>query len=145
MKSAMERMDMIVAYVDVGTSRGTTAICGTNHHTVKREVLRRLSGADAVTAEQAERAKNDWRTEHHRGRRPVRIVLMAAVGRSEDRRHAPILGRGVAESPRPVRLAITSVLAARAPATATIRPPAHDLTEKTTTEYVTNARFGTAT
>ena len=38
--------------------RGAAAICGTNHHTVKAEVLRRLSGADAMTAKQAERAKN---------------------------------------------------------------------------------------
>jgi len=58
MKSAREKMDMIAAYVDVGTYRGAAAICGTNHHTVKREVLRRLAGADAPTAKQAERAKN---------------------------------------------------------------------------------------
>lgn len=33
MKSAREKMDMIAAYVDVGTYRGAAAICGTNHHT----------------------------------------------------------------------------------------------------------------
>jgi transposase len=120
MKSAREKMDMIAAYLDVGTYRGAAAICGTNHHTVKHEVMRRLSGADAMTATQAERvkntdivcelvarrvkrtqgrisakrllpearadgytgsarnfrrlvakAKNDWRSEHHRGRRPA--------------------------------------------------------------------------
>ncbi len=58
MKSAREKMDMIAAYLDVGTYRGAAAICGTNHHTVKAEVLRRLRGADAMTAKQAERAKN---------------------------------------------------------------------------------------
>jgi transposase len=58
MKSAREKMDMIAAYVDVGTYRGAAAICGTNHHTVKREVMRRLSGAEAISAKQAERAKN---------------------------------------------------------------------------------------
>jgi transposase len=58
MKSARDKMDMIAAYVDVGTYRGAAAICGTNHHTVKREVLRRLGGADGMTAKQAERAKN---------------------------------------------------------------------------------------
>jgi transposase len=51
-------MDMIAAYVDVGTYRGAAAICGTNHHTVKREVLRRLSGVDAVAVERGGRAKN---------------------------------------------------------------------------------------
>ena len=58
MKSARERMDMVAAYLDVGTYRGAAGICGTNHHTVKQEVLRRLAGADAVPAKRAERERN---------------------------------------------------------------------------------------
>jgi Mu transposase-like protein len=49
-------MDVYAAYLDVGTFRGAAAICGTNHHTVKREVLKHLAGAQPDT--HAERAKN---------------------------------------------------------------------------------------
>ena len=120
MKSAREKMDIIAAYLDVGSYRGAAAICGTTHKTVKREIVRRLAGERAVSPKRAERArntdivdelvakrvkrtqgrisakrllpearaegytgsarnfrravakaKNDWRGEHHRGRRPA--------------------------------------------------------------------------
>ena len=38
MKSARERMDVIVAYREVGTFRGAAAMCGTTHKTVRRIV-----------------------------------------------------------------------------------------------------------
>ena len=57
MKSAREKMDMIAAYLDVGSYRGAAAICGTTHRTVKREIGRRLAG-EHPPAKQAERAKN---------------------------------------------------------------------------------------
>ncbi len=51
-------MDMHAAYLEVGSYRGAAEMCGTTPRTVKRAVLRRLSGADAQEARQAERAKN---------------------------------------------------------------------------------------
>ena len=51
-------MDMYTAYLEVGTFRGAAAICGTTPRTVKRAVLKRLSGADAQTVKHAERTKN---------------------------------------------------------------------------------------
>jgi transposase len=51
-------MDMHAAYLEVGTYRGAAEICGTNHHTVKRAVLKHLSGADARAAGRADRTKN---------------------------------------------------------------------------------------
>jgi len=51
-------MDMYAAYLDVGTFRGAAEICGTTPRTVKRAVLRRMSGVDAQAAKHAERAKN---------------------------------------------------------------------------------------
>lgn len=40
MKSAREKLDMIAAYVDVGSYRGAAAICGVTPKTVKRAVER---------------------------------------------------------------------------------------------------------
>jgi transposase len=57
MKSAREKMDMIAAYLDVGTYRGAAAMCCTTHRTVKREIQRRLAG-EGPPAQQTERAKN---------------------------------------------------------------------------------------
>jgi transposase len=51
-------MDMIAAYLDVGTYRGAAAICGTTHRTVKREISRRLAGGEVASAKKAERVKN---------------------------------------------------------------------------------------
>lgn len=52
-------MDMYAAYLDLGTLRGTAAICGANHHTFKREVLKQLVGADGPASDkQAQRTKN---------------------------------------------------------------------------------------
>jgi transposase len=58
MKSARDKMDVYAAYLDVGTFRGAAAICGTSHHTVKREVLKHLEGAGQQCDKHAERAKN---------------------------------------------------------------------------------------
>ncbi|MHB8329898.1 MAG: IS21 family transposase [Acidimicrobiales bacterium] len=58
MKSARDNMDMHAAYLDVGTYRGAAEICCTTPKTVKRAVLKRLSGADAQATRHAERAKN---------------------------------------------------------------------------------------
>jgi transposase len=58
MKSARDKMDVYAAYLDVGTFRGAAAICGTSHHTVKREVLKHLEGAGQQSEKHAERAKN---------------------------------------------------------------------------------------
>jgi len=58
MKSARERMDMIAAYLDVGSYRGAAAICGTTHRTVKAEVLRHLGGSEAQSPKRTERTKN---------------------------------------------------------------------------------------
>lgn len=44
MKSARERMDIVVAYEQVGTYRGAAALCGTTHKTVKRVIERRRAG-----------------------------------------------------------------------------------------------------
>ena len=54
MKSVRERMDMIAAYVDVGSYRGAAEICGVDPKTVKRAVERGQSPAP----ERAERARN---------------------------------------------------------------------------------------
>ena len=51
-------MDMHSAYLEVGIYRGAAEICGTTPRTVKRAVLKRLSGADAQLARHAERAKH---------------------------------------------------------------------------------------
>jgi hypothetical protein len=47
MKSAREKMDMVAAYVEVGTYRGAAALCGTTPKTIKRAVLRRDDGDPA--------------------------------------------------------------------------------------------------
>ena len=117
MKSAREKMDIVAAYVDVGSYRGAAAICGTTPKTVKLAVERHQQGvpltkraerarnydfvADLVARRvkttkgrisakrllpeaRAEgytgsarnfrrlvaKAKNDWRADNHRGRRP---------------------------------------------------------------------------
>ena len=117
MKSAREKMDMIAAYVDVGSYRGAAAMCGVTPKTVKRAVERanrteapergrRPQNTEPVADLVAERvrktqgrisakrlfpeavaagytgsarnfrrlvasAKADWRSHHHRGRRPA--------------------------------------------------------------------------
>jgi transposase len=43
-------MDMIAAYREVGTYRGAGAMCGSDHKTVKRAVLRHLAGGSATQA-----------------------------------------------------------------------------------------------
>ena len=55
MKSARNRMDMTVAFREVGTYRGAAAICGCDPKTIKRE-LARQAGEDS--AERKERARN---------------------------------------------------------------------------------------
>jgi transposase len=49
LKSARENMDMIAAYREVGTYRGAAEMCGSDHKTVKRAVLRHLHGVPAST------------------------------------------------------------------------------------------------
>lgn len=44
MKSPREKMDIVTAYVDVGSYRGAAEICGTTPKTVKRAVLRHQEG-----------------------------------------------------------------------------------------------------
>ena len=39
MKSVRERMDILAAYLEVGTYRGAAEICGTTAKTVRRKVL----------------------------------------------------------------------------------------------------------
>lgn len=56
MKSARERMDVIVAYREVGTYRGAADMCGTTHKTVKRIVEAHEVGEGPVR--RAERARN---------------------------------------------------------------------------------------
>lgn len=109
-------MDMLSAYIDVGSYRGAAELCGTTPKTVKRAVLAQQSEAGAKPAERARnydvvadivgervkktrarisakrllpearaagytgsarnfrrlvaKAKNDWRADNHRGRRP---------------------------------------------------------------------------
>ena len=55
MKSARNRMDMTVAFREVGTYRGAAAMCGCDPKTIKRE-LARQAGDDG--AERKERARN---------------------------------------------------------------------------------------
>lgn len=52
MKSARERMDILLAYREVGTFRGAAAICGTTPKTVRRAVQRHDAGG-AVPARAA--------------------------------------------------------------------------------------------
>ena len=44
MKSARERMDIVVAFEQVGTYRGAAALCGTTHKTVKRVIEANRAG-----------------------------------------------------------------------------------------------------
>ncbi|MHB1499215.1 MAG: IS21 family transposase [Acidimicrobiales bacterium] len=53
MKTEREDMDMVAAFNDVGSYRGAAAICGVDHKTVKRALLRAMSLA---TGEQPERS-----------------------------------------------------------------------------------------
>jgi transposase len=55
LKSARSRMDMTVAFREVGTYRGAAAMCGCDPKTIKRE-LARQAGEDS--AERKERARN---------------------------------------------------------------------------------------
>ena len=101
MKSARERMDIIAAYREAGTYRGAAQIAGTTHKTVKRVIDRhqagggkpervektqgRISAKRLLPAARAAgyagsdrnfrrlvaAAKQAWRREHHRGRRPA--------------------------------------------------------------------------
>ncbi len=57
MKSARENMDMVAAYVDVGSYRGAAVICDTTPKTVRRAVLRH-QGGDEPSPRRAERARN---------------------------------------------------------------------------------------
>ena len=50
MKSEREHMDMIAAYNDVGSYRAAAAICGVDHKTVKRAVLRQRSATSPKRA-----------------------------------------------------------------------------------------------
>jgi len=87
MKSVRETMDMHAAYLEVGSYRGAAEICGTTPRTVKRAVLKRLSGVDAQAARHAERAKNtdvvrdvvDKRVKSSQGRISAKRLLPAAV------------------------------------------------------------------
>ena len=75
-------MDIIAAYREAGTYRGAAEIAGTTHKTVKRVIGRHEAGAakperaargrnyDGVAALVAD-AKQAWRRDHHRGRRPA--------------------------------------------------------------------------
>lgn len=56
MKSAREKMDMVAAYLDVGSYRGAAEMCGTTPKTVKRAVLRHQEGT--ASPKRAERARN---------------------------------------------------------------------------------------
>ena len=56
MKSARERMDVIVAYREVGTFRGAAEMCGTTHKTVRRIV--EGGGADGGRPRRPEQAHN---------------------------------------------------------------------------------------
>jgi hypothetical protein len=57
LKSAREDMDMIAAYREVGSYRGAAEMCGSDHKTVKRAVLRHLLGAPG-TQEKTECVRN---------------------------------------------------------------------------------------
>lgn len=114
MKNARERMDIVSAYREVGSSRGAAAMCGTTHKTVQRVIAAHQAGqgqgpvrtvrarnydqvAERVRATQGRisakrllpaartagfggsarnfrrlvaEAKQAWRREHSRGRRP---------------------------------------------------------------------------
>ena len=50
-------MDIIAAYLEVGSYRGAAAICGTTHRTVKRAVLKREE-RDTTSEKSAERKRN---------------------------------------------------------------------------------------
>ncbi len=56
LKSARERMDVIVAYREVGTFRGAAGMCGTTHNTVRRIV--EGGGAGGGLPRRGERAHN---------------------------------------------------------------------------------------
>lgn len=58
MKSAREKMDMVAAYLEVGSYRGAAAICGTTPRTVKREVQRRVGQELRAHQVAAERRRN---------------------------------------------------------------------------------------
>ena len=51
-------MDMIAAYREVGSYRGAAEMCGSDHKTVKRAVLRHLLAAPATDQERTERVHN---------------------------------------------------------------------------------------
>ena len=56
MKTEREDMDIVATFNDVGSYRGAAAICGVDHKTVKRALLRAVERA---TGEQAERAARE--------------------------------------------------------------------------------------
>jgi transposase len=57
LKCEREDMDMIAAYREVGSYRGAAEMCGSDHKTVKRAVLRHLMGAPRPE-ERPERVRN---------------------------------------------------------------------------------------
>ena len=53
-------MDIVTAFEQVGTYRGTAVLCGTTHKTVKRVIDANRAGAGVG-------ASTRWRAEHRRG------------------------------------------------------------------------------
>ncbi|GAC1364844.1 MAG: hypothetical protein NVSMB32_07770 [Actinomycetota bacterium] len=51
-------MDMIAAYREVGSYRGAAEMCGSDHKTVKRAVLRHLLAPTTTPQQRAERVRN---------------------------------------------------------------------------------------
>ncbi len=78
-------MDLIAAYREVGTYRGAAAMCGSDHKTVKRAVLRHMAGGTAPPA-RPRRARNyddvsgvvSGRVESTRGRISAKRLLPEA-------------------------------------------------------------------